>query len=649
MLKKTFSLLWGLLIIPSICLAQSSAFQYTGDAVRHNDTKDYTTTGNISAQNLTVNNTISTPTNGSGNLNIKTDKVDIIGVLNTSNVSTTTLNASQVGIPNISSQDLLYINQTQAFDAVHRWASPGTWENNTAEAKTSAGTPFTIASGITPNTNFVGMSSQFNTIYCFLGTTANATLSLKYWNGTAWNTTTATDGTNGFANSGSITFTIPSDWINNATSVGYAGTSPINGTSYYWVAFNNTNADIYTAPNAYVVVPNPYEPIYIQAQPGDTTPILRVDQNGTSFWGGNVPSARKFNFANSVKFTGLLELADTHAMSNRGLTTTSTDGFYLTNYNVASAGTPVRISPRVRWTGYVWNTNASGNNGIVTALMELLPISNNLSNSCEFATLRIGEILNQTGTTLGSTISYPAQFNFTTNNTVHFGLLGTQNITGGLDEIQLLVKGYSTQTNDILQILNNAGNTLFNITNIGNVYVGGNLTLLDTAWEDLRVDLNTVGLVPGATKPDKEVFKNGTYTYSFDASSNESVIFSVQMPHNWKTETAIEPHLHWCPNGTNTSTAVYKLEYTVATINGTFGNTVSIFSNDTADGTALKHQISNFPAIAMTGNNISTMLICNLSRMGGDSADNLTDESKLLGFDFHYQIDSLGSATNSTK
>lgn len=194
-----------------------------------------------------------------------------------------------------------------------------------------------------------------------------------------------------------------------------------------------------------------------------------------------------------------------------------------------------------------------------------------------------------------------------------------------------------------LVVGNSTGSSYFD--NSGTLQFNGTATV----WDDLRVDLNTIGLVPGTTKPDKEIFKNGTYTYSFDASSNESVIFSVQIPHNYKTESKIEPHIHWSPSNTDTGNLIWKLEYTIATPGGTFGNSQSIFSNVTASGTTLKHEMSDFTPITMTGNNISTMLICNLSRMGGDTADTFTGEAKALEFDIHYEIDTVGSRTNVTK
>jgi hypothetical protein len=47
----------------------------------------------------------------------------------------------------------------------------------------------------------------------------------EYWNGTAWTTLTVTDGTNGFTQDGTVSWTIPTDWA----------TTAVNAVTTYWV------------------------------------------------------------------------------------------------------------------------------------------------------------------------------------------------------------------------------------------------------------------------------------------------------------------------------------------------------------------------------------------------------------------------------
>jgi hypothetical protein len=54
----------------------------------------------------------------------------------------------------------------------------------------------------------------------------------EYWNGTAWTTLTVTDGTNGFTQDGTVSWTIPTDWASTA----------VNAVTTYWVRVRPTAA-----------------------------------------------------------------------------------------------------------------------------------------------------------------------------------------------------------------------------------------------------------------------------------------------------------------------------------------------------------------------------------------------------------------------
>lgn len=177
---------------------------------------------------------------------------------------------------------------------------------------------------------------------------------------------------------------------------------------------------------------------------------------------------------------------------------------------------------------------------------------------------------------------------------------------------------------------------------------------LSTAWDDLRVPVNATNIGSANDPNFAQVLTNGSgsqgvYTYLFSASAEEELFFSVQLPHAWKEGTDIEPHVHWFPTTTNTGTVRWGLEYTWASVNGTFGNTTIIYVNDAADGTAFKHQLADFAAISATGQTLSSMLMCRIFREAGNVADTYTGDVGLLEIDFHHRIDSLGSLSEYVK
>lgn len=171
-----------------------------------------------------------------------------------------------------------------------------------------------------------------------------------------------------------------------------------------------------------------------------------------------------------------------------------------------------------------------------------------------------------------------------------------------------------------------------------------------TVWDDIRVPAQSARLNPVQTKPDFSTFVGGTQTFQFDPTSDETVHFSVQLPHNYKLGTDLKPHIHWSPNDTNTGSVVWKLEYTLANFEDTFPATSNLQVADPADGTALKHQIAPLGTIDGSGiDSLSTMIICALTRVATDGSDTYTNDAALLEIDFHYEIDTLGSSDEFTK
>lgn len=171
------------------------------------------------------------------------------------------------------------------------------------------------------------------------------------------------------------------------------------------------------------------------------------------------------------------------------------------------------------------------------------------------------------------------------------------------------------------------------------------------AWDDLRVPVNEVTRL-GTTDPDWVQFKDdggtsvGVYALAFDGGGtrDEEVMFSVQLPHAWREGSAIYPHVHWSPTDATAGNVRWVLEYTVAAVNGTFGNTTLIAVNDASDQVAGKHQKAIFAPIDMTGKPLSTMLVCRLMREATDAADTYDGHDALMfEVDFHYEIDRPGS------
>lgn len=102
-----------------------------------------------------------------------------------------------------------------------------------------------------------------------------------------------------------------------------------------------------------------------------------------------------------------------------------------------------------------------------------------------------------------------------------------------------------------------------------------------TTWDDITVfpDAATKGTL---NPPVQANFKSNVLIWNFSGSADNSIFFSVQIPHGYKVGSTIYPHVHWTPTGTSTlnvtpgtpyytSTVTWALEYTIAKVKGDFG------------------------------------------------------------------------------
>jgi len=177
-------------------------------------------------------------------------------------------------------------------------------------------------------------------------------------------------------------------------------------------------------------------------------------------------------------------------------------------------------------------------------------------------------------------------------------------------------------------------------------------------WDDLRI-------VPGAfafagnadpTLVNWQPGGSGTTFKVYEFATNDEVYFSCQLPHGYKLGTNLHPHVHWTPgargNEENGNTVNWALDYSISDIDGVFGAAQTINIPDTCQGTDHQHHMAFNGTI--DGSNISgvsAMILCRLYRTTGDSWDSSSSGQLplLLEFDFHYEIDTVGSRSEYLK
>ncbi len=209
--------------------------------------------------------------------------------------------------------------------------------------------------------------------------------------------------------------------------------------------------------------------------------------------------------------------------------------------------------------------------------------------------------------------------------------------------------------------IDNAG-----VTKIGDV-ANGNDTKIEAdgtvvfegeaeVWDDLRVSMDkgsssaTLAYSPGESS-------GGQIWYFRDGAGLETLSFQVQLPHGYKEGTNIYPHLHWTPLTSRSGNVEWNLDYTWVNYDSatplTFPSTTTSTVVATGPFTARTHLITPLTTgntgLDGTGKKVSSILICRLWRDSNHSADTYQDDAGLLSFDFHYQIDTVGSRLQFSK
>jgi len=164
--------------------------------------------------------------------------------------------------------------------------------------------------------------------------------------------------------------------------------------------------------------------------------------------------------------------------------------------------------------------------------------------------------------------------------------------------------------------------------------------------------------VPGSKSPTWTSYSAGEllgFSYQAVEANQEEVYFVAQVPHSYKEGSNIEPHVHWVANEDTTDdpeVVRWGLEYEWVNQLADFSGTTTIYAEESMTDEADKHQYTEWADIDGTGKTISSMIVCRLfrnSNHANDTYDSGTALALLLEFDFHYEMDTVGSRAESAK
>ena len=222
------------------------------------------------------------------------------------------------------------------------------------------------------------------------------------------------------------------------------------------------------------------------------------------------------------------------------------------------------------------------------------------------------------------------------------------------DESTIIDKGFGDSAylqktvSDGLKIID--GSIVFGDYANGNyleIYSDGTVRLhgAATGYDDLFVPL--VQSKQGST--DLPHFDYDEVAYMFPQNDADEILyFQVQIPHRWKEGSRLYPHVHYRQASASTI-PVYKLDYKIASIGGSFNTAWQTYTMDTSTVAwvdSSTHQLNRGDGgIDASTYTKSAIMLCKLYR----DDDVVSGDVPTYQFDIHYEVDSFGSETEFTK
>jgi hypothetical protein len=168
----------------------------------------------------------------------------------------------------------------------------------------------------------------------------------------------------------------------------------------------------------------------------------------------------------------------------------------------------------------------------------------------------------------------------------------------------------------------------------------GFVKMSQPCWEDLQFPVVGVNPVGPAAAP---TLSTTTGLWTFSGTTDNVAVFTYQMPHGWKMETILDPHIHFGYPAGGVATSVWFLEWKAASVFGsfpaTFASGTSVISVQTG---ATIHQLGELmdftPAVGH-----SAIIQVQLSRLASSDARDTAGDIILYAFDMHYLRESFGS------
>ena len=174
-----------------------------------------------------------------------------------------------------------------------------------------------------------------------------------------------------------------------------------------------------------------------------------------------------------------------------------------------------------------------------------------------------------------------------------------------------------------------------------------------TNWDDALPASVTIG--SGATAPSFTSFNGNLFAYEFvgTGATAKQLNMGFELYHSYKEGSTIYPHIHvYIPDNATGGTIKFFMEYTWTNIGSTGAVATTTISGTivrTANQGIANNAILSFTPITGVGLTISSIVMCRIYRDPADAADTFGASVWLKAAGIHYESNTLGSRTITTK
>lgn len=137
--------------------------------------------------------------------------------------------------------------------------------------------------------------------------------------------------------------------------------------------------------------------------------------------------------------------------------------------------------------------------------------------------------------------------------------------------------------------------------------------------------------------------------YLFDDSTTETVFVSFEMPHRWIEGSIVRPYVRWTAVDDTAGDVVWRLEYQLIDVGEAIDSYTTVSITSAASGVSGQHQVTSFGDISAAGKRLGTMMLCRLSRLGGDASDTYANDARVISIGVNVLVDGLGSIQELSK